>query len=195
MSDFDADATLPDFEFTTPDSDVASALDRAEGLMEAKDFEGAASLAECVLDGFDLNMLSRAALVRGKALGGALLAQIKDSEQAAPDREAFRGAWTMCMLALSLEPENKEARYQVDKLNNAVRELDSAAGVEAAGSGSSQDEQKHQPACEHHHHHDHHHETSYVVQELDDDFPLDVIVVGAGASGVGVGIMLAVCMY
>ena len=74
------------------DADPAAALDRAAGLLEANDHSAAASLAEGVLDGANRSLLSRAALIRGKALLDPLLSQIMhgEKEEDYPQKEAFR---------------------------------------------------------------------------------------------------------
>lgn len=101
-------------------------LDQAEGLLTSKDYQGAASAAEKALDGFKLSVLSRTAVVRGKALMGPLMAQIMDSEQDDPDEGAFEEAWVMFMLALRFEPENEEAQSEIDKIQELRRELPAA---------------------------------------------------------------------
>ena len=47
---------------------AAAAVDRAASLLEAKDHEAAASLADEVLDNANRSVLAQAALIRGKAL-------------------------------------------------------------------------------------------------------------------------------
>ena len=52
---------------------IDASLERAEGLLKSKDFEGAAAAADEVLEGARLSVLSNCAVVRGKALSAPLL--------------------------------------------------------------------------------------------------------------------------
>ena len=160
-----------------------SALNEAMKLLESCDHEGAASLAQDVLNGFNRDMLSRAALIRGKALLTPLLAQITDGEKEKdmPGKEAFREPWTMLMLSRSLNPENPESKSELDKLNGLLQHFSSQVDPDTASSSK----------CKHHHQHgdDSSVQYSYAIQELN-ELQYDVVVVGAGASGVGMGIML-----
>ena len=94
---------------------ATAALDQAEGLMRDEDFEGAVSAADAALDELKAleAMQARTAVVRGKAL----LAQIADSEKVDANQAALqREAWEMFTMALQIEPENAEAKAEVDKL-------------------------------------------------------------------------------
>ena len=134
---------------------------------------------------------------RRRRLLQPLVAQIKNSESEGgyPAKEAFRPAWQDAMLALSLEPDNAEAQAQLAKLNRLAESFSnpdaSAAASAAATAATSTDSATDisssigstsatttdtaaaaAPMKEHH------------------GLPHDVIVVGAGASGVGLGVML-----
>ena len=131
---------------------AATQLSKAEGLLETEDFKGAASAAEEALG--DPSMLSRAAVLRGKALLGPLLQQIMDPEQHDPSQDRLREPWNMFMLAARLDPENEQAISEMAKMKGVFEVLPDEA-----------------PPPNH-------------------DAPLDVLVVGAGASGVGLALML-----
>ena len=185
----------------TNDKEAAAALNQADSLLEANDASQAATLAEGVLAGFNRGMLARAALIRGKALLDPLLSQIRDGEREEdfPTKEQFREPWTNFMLSRSLEPENEEAKAELEKLNGLIQRLPAGDGGSATDNGECEHGKKkddcEEDDCEDHkhghdHHHHHSHEPSYTIQELHDELQLDVLVVGAGASGVGVGLML-----
>ena len=159
-----------------------AALDEAEGLLDAKDHKSAAILADKVLEGFDRSVLSRAALIRGKALLDPLISQIMYSQ--IPDRESFREPWTMFLLARSLEPENEAAKSEIEKLSGLLQELPTTGGPAGPTNGGSAGGLSESPPDE-----AEGPEYSYTIQELPDT-PLDVVIVGAGASGVGMGVML-----
>jgi hypothetical protein len=184
------------------DGGAAAAVDRAASLLEAKDHEAAASLADEVLDNANRSVLAQAALIRGKALLQPLVDQIKNSESEAgyPAKEAFRPAWQDVMLALSLEPDNAEAQAQLAKLNRlaesfsnpdasaaasaaatAATSTDSATDISSSiGSTSATDTATSAT------------DTAAAAAPMKEHngLPHDVIVVGAGASGVGLGVML-----
>lgn len=171
--------------------DAAADVGRAASLLEAKDHEAAASLAEGVLDR-ERAVLAQAALIKGKALLSPLLSQIMDSaaEEDYPDKEAFKGPWTNFMLALSLEPENEEAKAELAKLNRLADSFTSSDLSSPLPEVVVQRDYQDSPA-----------QTTASATTTtststsgggrsDASFPHDVIVVGAGASGVGLGVML-----
>ena len=114
------------------DGGAAAAVDRAASLLEAKDHEAAASLADEVLDNANRSVLAQAALIRGKALLQPLVDQIKNSESEAgyPAKEAFRPAWQDVMLALSLEPDNAEAKASLDNVVATINMQSSSGEVD-----------------------------------------------------------------
>ena len=91
-------------------------VDMAEGLLQAKDYKGAAAAADEALDGLKLSVLSRAAVIRGKALQAQIVDRAprglgaESPGEGQEAEEALREAWVMMMLALRLEPENDEAK-------------------------------------------------------------------------------------
>ena len=113
----------------------------------------------------DRPALSLAALLRGKEL----LAPLEGWEVGKVDasHESFQEAWSMFVLALAANPANAEAKTLLE---------------------SMQKSQKHD--------HSHHHHSAAPDRVLrrplatTHSFPLDVVVVGAGCSGVGVGFAL-----
>ena len=134
---------------------AAAELDRAESLLEADDYVGAASAAGDALG--DPSVLSRAALVRGKALLAPLMVQLNTPpfNENNPTQDALREPMRFFELALRLDPENAEAKSEIEKVRGVSEVLP--------------DDDAPPPTHEH---------------------PLDVIVVGAGASGVGIALML-----
>ena len=132
----------------------ATALGRAESLLESEDYAGAADAAEAALG--DPSVLSRAAVVRGKALALGLLRQIQENGEDGVNQGAFREPMRLFALALRLDPANAEAKSEIEELQGVLEELELPREVHTPN----------HPA------------------------PLDVIVVGAGASGVGVALML-----
>ena len=88
-------------------------LDRAEDMLEEKDYSGAATIADELLlkvpSITDLTSLSRAALLKGKIITLPLVDQLLDENQENPSREMFQGAWDLFQLAVRLDPENEEA--------------------------------------------------------------------------------------
>ena len=101
------------------------------------------------------NKLVEEALTRGRGLVANLVDQIKDDNQDDPDPRDFRAPIDLFDFVLDLEPENLEAKEEIDKLSDILL-----------------DEEAPEPPPSNH------------------DNPFDVIIVGAGASGVGMGFML-----
>ena len=101
------------------------------------------------------NKLVEEALTRGRGLVANLVDQIKDDNQDDPDPRYFRAPIDLFDFVLDLEPENLEAKEEIDKLSDILL-----------------DEEAPEPPPSNH------------------DNPFDVIIVGAGASGVGMGFML-----
>lgn len=151
-------------------SKVASLVDHAEVLLRSRDYAGAVTAADAVLS--NLASLSRAAVVRGNALLFPLLEQIMDGSRDVPSRDAFQEASEMFMLALRLDPENAIARTEAQNMQSIIEML-------LPGGGAGQQ-------------HAHSQQASTVPADLcpSGAEPFDVVVVGAGASGVGVAFML-----
>ena len=118
----------------------------------------------------DSAMLSRAALVRGKALAAPLMHRVWDSAAEDPHQEDFDESMDLFQLALRLDPSNgQEARGEIDKLHHAFETLPRSKPppglVTTGGRGAGGAPPNHPD-------------------------PFDVIVVGAGAAGVGAALML-----
>lgn len=157
-------------------SELASLVDHAEGLLRSKDYAGAAAATGAALS--DLASLSRAAVVRGNALLFPLLEQLMDAGRDNPSRAAFQEASEMFTLALRLDPANAKAGIEAQNLQAIVEML-------------LPDEEADQQ-------HTHPHQVPAVPAAVFPECPacrsgaetFDVVVVGAGASGVGVALML-----
>ena len=146
---------------------TAAVANRAEGLLQCQDYQGAASAAVAALENAKPHLapLTRTALVAGKALMAPAIAQFMDDEQTdKPGWDVFAEAWDMFVLALRLDPENEEAQEEFEKLQQ-LRQMMSATQHNHPEPPSPPPSPNHPE-------------------------PLDVIVVGAGASGVGIGLML-----
>ena len=131
-------------------------LTKAAALLDEEDFTKAAQAADDVLLGARLSVLSKCALVRGRALLGPLMQRLEDADQKDPTEAEFREAWVMFQLALRFVPENAEAQEGLKALSGVVSDLSEENEQVAANH-----------ACEY-----------------------DVVIVGAGASGVGVALQL-----
>ena len=169
---------------------AAVALGCAEALLDANDYAGCAAAAKKALGDLDLSMLSRAATLRGIALmipmqqrlpasvvrkywGGKRRDEDDDEEPTEeddgeepdddePTDHEFRECWELFKQALALDPENDDAKREFEALNAfLISEYQSFFTTSAA-----------QPEARNH------------------AEPLDVVVIGAGASGVGVALML-----
>ena len=135
---------------------MEAGLNKAAALLDEENFTKAAAAADDVLLGARLSVLSKCALVRGRALLGPLMRRLEDEKQKDPTEAEFREAWVMFQLALRFVPENAEAQEGLKALSGVVSELSEENEQVAANH-----------ACEY-----------------------DVVIVGAGASGVGVALQL-----
>lgn len=135
---------------------MEAGLTKAAALLDEEDFTKAAQAADDVLLGARLSVLSKCALVRGRALLGPLMQRLEDADQKDPTEAEFREAWVMFQLALRFVPENAEAQEGLKALSGVVSDLSEENEQVAANH-----------ACEY-----------------------DVVIVGAGASGVGVALQL-----
>ena len=135
---------------------MQAGLNKAADLLDKENFEEAAKAADDVLLGARLSVLSKCALLRGRAILGPLMKRLEDENEKDPTETEFREAWVMFQLALRFVPENEEAQEGLKVLSAVVSDL-------------PEEEMKFEP---------NHGEE------------LDVIIVGAGASGIGVGLML-----
>eukprot|EP00944_MAST-04C_sp_MAST-4C-sp1_P012875 g12875.t1 len=131
-------------------------LDRAEKLIETGKYNEAESIADAALHTYpsltNLELLSRAAFLKGKASLQPLLDQlVDDSVEEKPVVGMFQNAWDLFHLSISLDSENDEAMEHIDNMKHLMV--------------------KQPKKCNH-------------------SNAFDVLVVGAGASGVGVSLML-----
>ena len=135
---------------------MQAGLTKAADLLDKEEFDEAAKAADDVLLGARLSVLSKCALLRGRAILGPLMKRLEDDDAKDPTETEFREAWVMFQLALRFVPENEEAQEGLKVLSAVVSDL---------------------PEEE-------------VTFEPNHGEDLDVIIVGAGASGIGVGLML-----
>ena len=117
----------------------------------------------------DLPTLSKAATARAKKLLSTLHGKDPNAMDAGSD-EAFREAWIMGVLALQSNPRNEEAK--------AMLQMMQAAGMNDHAAHGPTNHDK----CDH--------EKPAVAVNATHPHALDVVVVGAGCSGVGVGFAL-----
>ena len=135
----------------------------AEMLIEEQEYAGAALEAERALD--CLPLMARAALTRGRALlHPAMTKMVEDDEM--PQMGLLDEAWRAFMLSARLDPECEETKGEMESLKGLLKDLPSL--VELATEGPS----------------------SAVVGKPSAAAALDVIIVGAGAAGVGCALML-----
>mmetsp|Transcript_54394 Transcript_54394/g.122995 ORF Transcript_54394/g.122995 Transcript_54394/m.122995 type:complete len:576 (+) Transcript_54394:151-1878(+) len=142
-------------------SEIASLVDHAEKLCYSEDYAGAATVAAADAVQSNVEWLARLAVVRGNALLSPLMERIMSGNVDDPTRAVFKEALEMYNLALRLEPENATARNATQQMGRVFELL---------------------PHGDHQHGD---HQASAVAAD-----PFDVIVVGAGAAGVGVALML-----
>jgi hypothetical protein len=137
---------------------------RAKAKLEAQDYTGAAMEGSRALD--ILPNLAEISIVRGHALLSPLLDSLMGSNGTMPVREDFKGAYDAFRLALIMDPSSAEAAMELERLGELLKRLPDMID---------------QPA---------------EVVEIDepgprtansglDDVGLDVIVIGAGAAGIG----------
>lgn len=89
---------------------MEAGLNKAATLLDEENFTKAAAAADDVLLDARLSVLSKCALVRGRALLGPLMRRLEDEKQKDPTKVEFREAWVMFQLALRFVPENAEAQ-------------------------------------------------------------------------------------
>jgi len=139
---------------------------KSESLIEAQDYAAAAVEAERALD--CLPLMARTALTRGRALLHPALTKMTETGEM-PATELMDEALRAFKLAQRLDPESEEAKGEVESLQKLVKALAEEADE------SCDDDDCHDEEC----HASHGSSTT-----------ADVIIVGAGAAGVGVALML-----
>ena len=139
---------------------------KSESLIEAQDYAAAAVEAERALD--VLPLMARTALTRGRALLHPALTKMTETGEM-PATELMDEALRAFKLAQRLDPESEEAKGEVESLQKLVKALAEEADE------SCDDDDCHDEEC----HASHGSSTT-----------ADVIIVGAGAAGVGVALML-----
>ena len=143
-----------------------SALLKAETLLNAEKYAAAASAvksaAKLLPDKADCPTLARTALILAKALAAPLMDQLVDEKQEPPPADApgFTKANELFNLALMLDPENEEAAWHCMNMMSIVTAPQNEEGTDA------EEEESNHPE------------------------PFDVVIVGGGASGVGMSVML-----
>ena len=88
---------------------MQAGLNKAADLLDKDEFDEAAKAADDVLLGARLSVLSKCALLRGRAILGPLMKRLEDENEKDPTETEFREAWVMFQLALRFVPENEEA--------------------------------------------------------------------------------------
>ena len=152
---------------------MLQAVGAAEKAYESNDFEGAASAAAMVMN--DSSAFARAAVVRGKSLLAPVLQTLmNDSSELGggsfPSPDAFREPHRLFSLATRLDPENAEARDELEKVTRLFDMVAQAMAMAARAEGRGPSVAPPPPPTHPH--------------------PFDVIIVGAGASGIGMALML-----
>ena len=79
---------------------MQAGLTKAADLLDKENFEEAAAAADDVLLGARLSVLSKCALLRGRAILGPLMKRLEDEDQKDPTETEFREAWVMFQLCL-----------------------------------------------------------------------------------------------
>ena len=139
---------------------------KSESLIEAQDYAAAAVEAERALD--CLPLMARTALTRGRALLHPALTKMTETGEM-PATGLMDEALRAFKLAQRLDPESEEAKGEVESLQKLVKALAEEA-EESCDDEDCDDEECHAS-----------HGSSTTA---------DVIIVGAGAAGVGVALML-----
>lgn len=145
-------------------SDINSGvLEKADELLDAKKYAKAASLVNSILKKApkleDFPNLSRAALIKGKALIGPLWVRYNNEKLKNPSEKEFRVPFDLFTLAINFDEENEEAIIEIDNMYEK--------GIINEG----------EDKCK-------------IPKEPNHPESIDVLVVGAGASGIGLGIMM-----
>ena len=83
---------------------MQAGLAKAADLLDKEEFDAAAAAADDVLLGARLSVLSKCALLRGRAILGPLMKRLEDEDQKDPTETEFREAWVMFQLALRFVP-------------------------------------------------------------------------------------------
>ena len=139
----------------------SAVIDKADDLLEAKNYTKAAKMVEKMLKNVpkieDFNDLSRAALIKGKALLAPLLAQHNNKKRKNPSPEEFREPAELFKLAVHLDDDNADAVAEIESMHEQ-----GFISIEQAP----------------------------LPEEPNHPEPIDVLIVGAGASGVGLGVLM-----
>eukprot|EP00966_Prymnesium_polylepis_P201946 4678784-Prymnesium_polylepis.1 len=168
---------------------------RAKALLDAHDYKAAALESSRALD--ILPDLAEISILRGHALLSPLLdeAMSMGGGKMTLCRQDFKEAYEAFRLALVINPNSVEANMELKRLGQLLQRLPetkpSADTCPTHGDACSHDETH---ACSHHPPHPPHPHADAaaadgpVLEELDEG--LDVIIVGAGAAGIGCAFML-----
>ena len=167
---------------------VEERIFRAKALLEKEDYAGAAAEGAAALN--VLPDLAELSIIRGLALLSPLLDAIRSSEDDSVQicRQDFKPAYEAFRLALIMDPSNAAAANELERLTELLKrvpesppqtsldieEVEDVPDIEQVDEpGKIEDTDAHAPD-----------------PELEDYEMLDVIVIGAGAAGIGVGFTL-----
>ena len=180
---------------------------RAKALLEAKNYAGAARECSRALNG-----VADVAVVQGRALLLPLIDKAKTSKKGDKLDLDVEEAYASFTLALTLDKDNKEAAHELEQLDallqctskrevlkflgvlpdNDVTDDGSAPPHDAKGADDDHHDHSHHHDhnCSHGHDHSHRHPKAAAVPDAMPDVDYDVVIVGAGAAGIGCAITL-----
>ena len=174
---------------------------RTKAMYDAQDFAGAAREGTRALE---ISGLADVALMRARALLHPLIDPsnlAKHIEEAtAPQRIDFEEAYVAYRLALIMDKDNKEAAYEASRVEQLLQCTSRDELLKQLGAlpPDAKETNGHDHDYDHSAHHHHHHpeagpdagHDAGPDPELDVDLDYDVLIVGAGAAGIGCAIML-----
>ena len=152
---------------------------RAKALLDAHDFAGAVREGNRALD--VLPHLAELSVVRGRALLSPLLDQLMNTERSW-SRDDFKDAWEAFRLALVMDPNSTEAFMELERLGELLKRLPEPEWYKTNPSGTAKEEidgpyVKPEAGAEP--------LTKTDIEDISEDSGYDVIIVGAGAAGIG----------
>ena len=162
---------------------------RAKALLDKQDFAGAAAEGDRTLD--ILPHLAEVSIIRGHALLSPLLNAIRESVTPSVCRKDFKPAYEAFRLALVMDPSNADAAKELERLTELLKrvpEFPPQTSVEIEE--VEVQEVAEPPVVEQVEARAHAHVGPDAGPEQDMYEMLDVIVIGAGAAGIGVGFTL-----
>ena len=145
---------------------------RAKEKLEAQDYAGAAAEGDRALD--ILPNLAEISMTRGLALLRPVVNRVMNGDGSEHVcRQDFKGAYDAFRLALVMDPHNSEAQKELERLTELLKRVPDWEPQKFVDIVEQLDEQNS---------HDHAHAEPGAM--------LDVIIIGAGAAGIGCGSML-----